>query len=284
MVYQYCDNFFLTQISDIFIWHRPFVEMQEYFTYNLITEDIYPQGGFLQYIGVLLLLLVPPVSVFLLFGFFYGYKKLLLFLPSFIFLLFHSLFPNKQERFIFPIIPFIVILGIIGLYEFYLKNRISTKWRKIIRVCCIISLVVDIILLFPVTVHYSKKARVESMVYMYKYRPNVKVFIHEDSPHKDWEKMPKIYTVQNCQQINITSDTVNINALNLLEKPAFIMFAGDNDIEKRVNNMRKYFPNLEYATTINTSFLDELMRKINHHNHNYSFIIYRNNDVLHKLE
>ena len=273
-------TFSLTQLSDIFIWHKPFVEMQEYFVYNLTTEDIYPHGGLFKYIGVLSGMLIPPASVLLLFGFLYGYKRLLLFLPSFCFLFFHSIFPNKQERFIFPVIPFIVLSGVIGCRDFALKRAISYKLRRIVKICCIISLVLNFILLIPVTVHYSKRARVESMVYLYKYRPNVKTFIYEDSNNNDWERMPRIYTVQNCRQINVTSDTVDINNLNIKTPVAFILFADENNIDKRVANMKRFYPNLQYKTTVKPSFIDAVMTKINRHNHNYSYVIYSNSDVI----
>ena len=274
-------TFSLTQISDIFIWGEPFVEMKEYFLYNLFTEDIYPHGGFFKYIFVLLGILLPPFSAFLLLGFFYGYKRLFLFLPSFCFLLLHSLVPNKQERFIFPIIPFIVILGMISCWDFLSKKPLYSKWRKTLKVCFVISLILNIILLIPVSVHYSKRSRVEAMTYMYSYRPNVKAFIHEDTPHNDWEQMPRIYTVQDCKQINVVSDTTNVYRLCDGVEPAFIIFAEPTDIDKRVEKMKQYYPNIEYATTIRPSFLDDLMRKINHHNHNYTFLIYRNKDVVH---
>ena len=93
--------------------------------------------------------------------------------------------------------------------------------------------------------------------------------------------MPRIYTVQDCKQINIVSDTTNVYRLCNGVEPAFIIFAEPTDIDKRVEKMKQYYPNIEYATTIRPSFLDNLMRKINHHNHNYTFLIYRNKDVVH---
>lgn len=138
--------FFLTQISDIFIWHKPFAELQEYVLYNFYHSSEYPQGGFFKYFGVLLGVLVPPISAFLLLGFAYGYRRLVLFLPALCFFLFHSIFPNKQERFIFPILPFIVILGIIGLNELVNKSSKSLL-KKTIRVCFKISLGINAVLI-----------------------------------------------------------------------------------------------------------------------------------------
>ena len=272
--------FSLTQISDLFVWKRPFAEMQAYIEYNLYNSGQYPQGGFFKYFGVLLGVLVPPISVFLLFGFFYGYKRLVLFLPSFAFLLFHSIFPNKQERFIFPIIPFVVILGVIGLNNFLIKHITNIKFKKIIRICVYISLILNVILLVPVTLHYSKRSRVETMAYMSKYAPDVKSFIYEDTPKNDYVKMPRIYSNQSIRQFNIYSANNNVKDSLFNPEPAFVLFTNRTNLQNRVAYMRKAYPNLEYETTIKPSPLDFLMQKINRHNHNFTYIIYRNKDVL----
>jgi hypothetical protein len=145
----------LTQISDLFVWGEPFVELREYVNYNFFHSGDYLSGSFFKYFGVLLGLLAPPLSVLLLFGFFYGFRRLFLFLPAFCFLLFHSLFPNKQERFIFPIIPSVLILGFVGCYDFYqkYKEKRGRQLLKTFKVVGIISLVINLILPNPVTVH-----------------------------------------------------------------------------------------------------------------------------------
>lgn len=272
--------FSLTQISDIFIWHRPFAEMQAYIEYNLYNSGRYPQGGFFKYIGVLLGILVPPISVLLIFGFFYGYKRLFLFWPSMFFLFFHSIFPNKQERFIFPIIPFIIILGIIGLREFIINHPSNQKFRKTLRVCLIISLVINTILLIPLSFHYSKRSRVETMAYMSRYAPKVQSFIYEDSPNNDYLKMPRIYSNQNIQQFNVDTTLANVVDSNFQPIPAFVIFANSKDINNRVANMQRAYPHLVYETTIKPSLLDVVMQKINRHNRNYTYILYRNQDIL----
>lgn len=270
--------FFLTQISDIFIWHKPFAELQEYVLYNFYHSSEYPQGGFFKYFGVLLGVLVPPISAFLLLGFAYGYRRLVLFLPALCFFLFHSIFPNKQERFIFPILPFIVILGIIGLNELVNKNSKSLL-KKTIRVCFKISLGINAVLILPTTIHYSKSARVESMKYMSKFAPNVRSFLVENTVDKHTIKMPRTYAMQYLEQYNYIDSTANLDKKSMIE-PSFVMFSSDKNLDYRVQKMRKFYPNLVYQTTIKPSLIDDLLRKINHHNRNYPIIIYRNTDVI----
>ena len=268
--------FCLTQLSDIFIWHRPFAEMQEYILYNFTNAGDYPQGGFFKYFGVLLGMLVPPISVLLMFGFFYGYKRLFLFLPSFCFFLFHSIFPNKQERFIFPIIPFVIFLGIIGLWDLANKQPLLYKYKRIIKVCIIISIILNTILLVPVTVHYSKKARVESMVHFSKYDLDNFTYIVENSEGKDRIMMPRTYANAYCTQYNLNDWDTFSKDFDTLSTPAFVLFFDDKNTSHRISKLKAYYPNLQYDTTIKPSFLDNLMRKINNHNKNFPYIAYKN--------
>lgn len=269
-------TFCISQITDIFMWKKPFAEMLGYITYNATHSKDYITGGFFNYIGVILGVLVPPLSVFILFGYFYGYKRLFVFLPSFCFLLFHSIFPNKQERFIFPILPFIVILGVIGVNEFFIKHANRVKLKKVFKVCLKISIVINVILLIPVTVHYSKSARVESMKYLRKYNDTAHAFIVEDRVNHRNTHLPRTYAGGDIRQYNVIKDT------NLVcdTVPAFIIFVDSVNLEERKEYVKKYAENLEYETTIYPNTLDQLMQKINRHNRNLPLLIYRNVDEI----
>jgi hypothetical protein len=272
--------FSLTQISDVFLWHRPFAEMQEYIMYNFTHSGDYITGGFFEYFGVLLLLLMPPISVFLLFGFFYGYKRLFLFLPAFCFLIFHSIFPNKQERFIFPIMPFVLLLGVVGINDFFTKHPNMSKIKKTIRVCTIISLVFNFILLIPVTIHYSKRARVEAMVYLHHYQNQTKAYLVEGVPVESAPMLPRTYMGSDAKQFNIDSDTIDVSKQSYTPIPDFVLFVSNKDLSKRLSTMKKKYPNLAYETTVMPSPIDNIMCKINRHNKNYPIIIYRNTDLI----
>ena len=96
-------------VTDMIIWGTPFMELMAYIRYNIDNAETTACSAGYNYILLLSGILIPPVSPFLLFGYLRSWRKhLLLFLPAFAFLLFHSSFPNKQERFILPAIPFVV--------------------------------------------------------------------------------------------------------------------------------------------------------------------------------
>ena len=157
---------FLTQgLLDMYVWHKPFVEFCAYVQYNIDNATVYGVDVWHMYLSIILGLLIPPFSILLFSGYLKNWKKEpLLFWPSFLFLAFHTYFPNKQERFILPIIPIIIIAGFIGGYQIMEKyNWSSKKWFKnTVIVCCVLNL----ILLPVLTFSYSKRNRVEAMCYI----------------------------------------------------------------------------------------------------------------------
>ena len=105
---------------DFIIWKKPFAEFMEYSNYNLQHANDYWTGPWYNYVLLTAGLLIPPVSFFLIFGIFRNWKKhLMILLPILTFFIFHSAFPNKQERFIFPVLPFIIMLGSAGWMQFH---------------------------------------------------------------------------------------------------------------------------------------------------------------------
>lgn len=274
----------LTQISDLFVWGKPFVELREYISYNFLHSGEYLSGSFFKYFGVILGMLVPPLSIIALFGFFYGFKRLLLFLPAFCFLLFHSIFPNKQERFIFPIIPSVIILGFVGCHDFYqkYKEKRGEKALKAFKICAIISLIFNIILLVPVTVHYSKRARVESMVYLSKFQ-DVKSVLIENTNKDDYKMFPKTYSGYNFSEVPVTSSNKEAfysNAENYVPPVDFIFFDGTQNIEHRTAEIKRLYPEITYETTVTPSFIDKLLHKMNpRHIVNEEIVIYSNDAV-----
>lgn len=269
-------------VPDMILWHRPFAEFGEYVAYNMANSTTYFNQPWYNYILLVLGMLLPPVSVFIFGGFFYEWKKWPLFLPSFAFLLFHSIFPNKQERFIFTIIPFIIIIGIMGIYEYWQKHNDKLKLKKTFKVCLYISLILNIIALIPTTVHYSKRARVEAMVYLSNY-PESEYYVIEGMLSNGVRMPVEAYAdhlfkghaeVHKNQQWNKAASFVKNNPVS------FVLFEGSENLESRVEEARKYIPNLVYDVTCEESFIDALVQWINPVNENYPIIIYRNADLI----
>ena len=292
----------LTQgVVDMVIWHRPFSELQEYIRYNIVARHVYGTDNNLMYFEIVLGFLIPPVSLFLFYGFLRTWKKyLLIFLPTAIFFLFHTFFSNKQERFIMSIIPFIVILGFIGWNEYVAGSSFWSKRPKILKGCFVFFWIVNILALIIFSTSYSKRSRVESMVYLSRYKSTLNSVLVEDSNRNDATFFPCFYMGKWIELYNYAKypqkDTAKIDSIinfgrfrkkiislkvflhnsNLIP-PGYVLFVDEKNLKPRTEYVKTIFPHLQYETTIEPSFLDKLMQKLNPINKNYPVFIYRTN-------
>jgi hypothetical protein len=271
----------LQSCIDYIFWGYPFAEFFEYVTYNIHNAYTYITNPWYNYLILILGILIPPISIMLFFGFFRCWRKqILLFLPSFIFLLFHSYFPNKQERFILPIVPFIIIAGMIGWNDFIATSKFWAKHTKLLRGFWIFFWTLNLIALPVITTTYSKRARVESMYYLSKY-PHIKYLLSEDSNHGKTELVPLYYLMQwdvEVYEVKPEKPAKALDTIPQLYKPRFVLFFGTEKLNRRIDSMKVYLPHLEYETTITPGFIDDLLYRMNPHNANQTIVIYRNKD------
>ncbi|MBN2522671.1 MAG: glycosyltransferase family 39 protein [Bacteroidales bacterium] len=285
-------------LTDLILWGEPFIQMKEYVVYNISHKGLYGnQENVLMYIEIILGLLIPPVSIFIFFGFFRIWKKhLLLFLPNFLFLAFHTYFPNRQERFIFTIIPMVIMLGMIGWNEFVGQSGFWKKRPAFLRNIYRFFWITNILLLIPVSLTYSKKSRVEAMAYFYPIKEQVNTVLVDDTGRRGAMMMPVLYAGKPLKVITLPEDnpedTTNYSLIryqfvvysmhvfdqdNGIDWPEYIIFVEDIDLEKRVEYMKNYFPDLEREAYIQPSLGDRIMKRLNPANKNEEFFIYKTN-------
>jgi len=265
---------------DYFIWHVPFAELRGYILYNLKYAHNFIILPWYSYLLLFSGILIPPVSLFLLAGFFSGFKKyLLLFLPSFLFLVFHSFFPNKQERFILPILPFIIMLGTIGANELKERKGWFVKFRKPVIFCRYFFSGLNLILLIVVSFTYSKRNRVEGMTYL-KGKKDLKYLLVDCTYDGESICSPRFYLHQWPVEYMLTDKTKldslcrNLKAAPEAAQPGYIIFYESGDFCQRKAAMSRYF-NLKYETTIYPGFVDRFMCYINPVNDNAVTYIYK---------
>ena len=274
--------------TDMIVWKKPFMELTEYIRYNMENANTYGVQKWYNYLLLIAGIMVPPISLFIIFG--YGYiifkdwkKYLILFLPAFLFFVSHSSFPNKQERFILPAIPFIITLGYIGWMEFQDKSLFWQRNTKLLRGCWIFFWILNCIPLVVVSVSYSKKSRVESMVYL-SHKTDIKYIMIEESQHDDCMMPPLFYLRKWGHVFNINKnyplDSFKVHEMTnpVSQRTNYIVFVQEDDIGKRINAMKTLFPNLTYENTVEPGFLDKFMHTINPRNTNYVCFIYKTNE------
>jgi hypothetical protein len=267
---------------DYVIWGSPFAQFYEYVLYNLDNAYNYIVGPWYNYTLLILGILVPPISLFLFFGWLRQWKKhLLLFLPVFVFLAFHSYFPNKQERFILPVVPFFIIMGIPGWNQWFdLRDR-SKVLKKFVKGAWVFFIVINILLLPFITTMYSKRARVESMSYLYPKRNTIQSLLMEDMNRSSAKMAPEFYfgkwiiTYEVSQLSGYDSLEFYLNKYGPAEYPQYALFLGEKNLEQRVERLGTYFPDMQLEATIEPGFVDKVLYWLNPRNANDVIYIYR---------
>lgn len=269
-------------IVDYLIWDEAFIQLQGYINYNIHHATEYLSAPWYFYLIVILGLLVPPVSIYMAIGFFSNWKKtIIFFIPTLFFIIFHSIFPNKQERFIITILPFIIIGGMIGWHQI-IKN-IENKPRLCFwhRASWVFFWIINFILLIPVSTMYSKKARVEAMVHLSQYN-DLKYFIIDDV-NKSILRAPPVFYLENWAHYSTLMEYDDLKAFkdkpkwkNPAKQPDFVLFMESKNIESRVAYMSSVFPGLTFETLVEPGIMDQVLHWLNPINDNQNIIIYRN--------
>lgn len=272
----------LTQgLIDFLVWGKPFVEFLAYVQYNIDNATVYGADVWHMYFDLILGLLIPPLSIVLFAGYFYSWKKTgLLFWPVLFYLAFHTYFPNKQERFVMTILPLIIVSGTVGMFKLHERfhTRINLKLFKYSKVF-VISL--NVLLLIALSLSYSKRHRVEAVYYLYK-KGDSKNFLVEDSNKDNEFLMPPVFyygrwvSVQGITKSYTGDDALRYyNSLHDSIKPKYVIFWQAENIEARVDSLKKRFPKLTYETTIEPSLIDKTLYFLNPLNDNHQAFIYK---------
>ncbi len=268
---------------DWHFWGYPFAEIKGYIDYNVTHRNDYITLPWYNFLLVLAGFLIPPISIFLLLGFFQSWKKYaLLFVPSFLFLVFHSYFPNKQERFILPMIPFVIILGTIVWNEKVRLNQIPAWIQKHYAKFWAFFWIVNTLATLFLLPAYMKKTRVEAMYYLY-HQPGEKRFLIENSFEDACGYLPMFYADEwdeKCEQFCVTAST-DWNSLcqyfkdKTHKSPNYIIFMEETKLQERIKKIQSCYPNIELVQTLYPSYLDQFIRWLNPINKNYTAFIYK---------
>jgi hypothetical protein len=143
-------------------------------------------GPWYRYILLILGVMIPPFSLVFIGSMFQPKlirNHLVLWLPLMAFVVGHSVITNKQERFIIPVFPLIIVLGCVGLYYLLRSNGWYFRWRKLRAGLWIWLAVLNLILLIPFTVNYGHRGSVDPLVYLSD-QPDAKKVLFDCSERK----------------------------------------------------------------------------------------------------
>jgi len=130
------------------------------------------------YIAVVFLFLIPPFSAVVLWM---GFNKTLwrehrlIIVSIATFILIHSLAPNKQERFMLPIVPLLMAVSVLAVWYHFRARGFFSRHKYLFYSVVGVSLIVNMALLGVFTVNYGHKGLVEPMVIAQQMDPKPRV-------------------------------------------------------------------------------------------------------------
>ncbi len=266
--------------ADTFAWGYPFASFIEYVKYNAAHSEDYTTGPWYNYILLVSGVLIPPVSFFLLFGFLRNWKKtLLLFLPVVVFFILHSSFPNKQERFILPVVPLMMVLSNVGWEEYVRGSTFWLKHRTALKSMWIWFWTVNLVLLILFSTYYCKKTRIESMYALYGKQVTA---IFQDGGKDGISQPPFFYggkypvlmaDISTQEQLQYTKAQFAISTV----RANFILFYGSDDYDQRIRNIESTLGlKMILQDRFDPSFLDYIFYRLNpRHNKNETIFVFK---------
>ena len=270
--------FSLGQVQDIFIWGEPFAQLRAYIEYNSTHASGYPQGFWHQYVWVILGLLIPPFS----FACAYGMgsilrKHALLVLPPLVFFLFHSYFPNKQERFILPMVPFVIVAGSVGWMAFRERSAFWQNRRRLEESLAFFFIVLNLIVGGVLCGIQPKKSRMESMTALYNRGDLINfLIVHTDKPAMppqfysgSWEK----YWSSDLATDEANHRTVMCNSPTRAF-PNYIVFSGSQHLGEGVERYKATYRSMRYLEQVPPGKWDRLLSWLNPINSAERMMIY----------
>ncbi len=262
---------------DIFAWGYPFASLIEYIRYNATHGEDYTTGPFYRYLLLLVGVFIPPISIFVLYYFFKKFKQnIIILLPLLIFFVFHSVFPNKQERFILPIIPLVFAFGLANWFNNVKESIFWLRRKKLYAVLWLIFWWVNIPLLLIFSLNYGKKTRCESLYFLSKKNDVEGIF--QITGKLGNFKPPEFYLNKyGTPIIEISSIDSIVKYKNLSKCPNYAIIYGEDNLEQlRSESERTLSKKLIKETTIEPSIADYLLFKLNpKYNKNQTATIFR---------
>ena len=189
-------------------------------------------GPWYRHLLLILGIMIPPFSI-LFFGSVFQRetirKHLVMLLPALLFVIVHSIIPNKQERFMIPVFPVLIILGCAGMSCFY-RAKNYAKWRKLVIGLWIWFIVLNTLLLIPFTFNYAHRGLVDSMAYLSR-QDDVDGVVFDCTARKKW--LPYSYwDYRKPNAVKLTSkydldDAIQSDKISRSSPPSYIVVYAD---------------------------------------------------------
>lgn len=280
-------TFSIMQGADLFVWGEPFVQLRAYIGYNSEHAGNYPSGPWYQYILTLMGLLIPPASLMILWGALHRIRSApaiwwRVALPVLLFLVFHSAFINKQERFILPVVPALMVLGAVGWNIWRKRSQWWGRHRGLERGLWGVFWVLNAALVCGTIAYEAKRARVQAMSFLWESGAQHFAIIYVDSgamPPRFYSGTWDVYHIDNRMN-GQGKPPAEIASTWCAHPPEYLLFQGGEHLAESIQEYKDGLPGIQYVKTIKSSRIDQWLERLNPINSSERIMIYAVEDAL----
>ncbi len=186
------------------------------------------------------------------------------FWPVLAFLVLHSAYPGKQERFLLPVLPALLVLGVVGAASLPAAWPALRRRPRLWRGLWLWFWTVNLVLLALFTTDFSKRALVAPLSYLHA-RGDVRALLVDKSQGGP-PFVPRFYLCRPAPLVLIVPGTAPPAlevALAAVPRPNYAIIEGDADLEERQARLRAHFPQLELVGVFEPSLMDRLLTRMN---------------------
>jgi len=255
-------------------------------TYNIYKSFIFVTNNpplphpFWTFAVLILGIFVPPFSFYFIFSIFR--KKLILnnlipFSSAGVFFIIHSLIAHKEERFMIPIFPLLVILGVIGLHSWLSGREPGSLSMKFFKYSAAFALVVNIIILPLFTFNYAHKGMVEPFVFLSK-QDDIKTVLIDRVERKRYLAISYAgYIKPEYVKINRWDDFDRlVGQSQMFDSANYFVIFSDENLQEHLDSLSNYYGGLEKVFHSPPSLMDRTLHFLNpKYNHTNEAWVYK---------
>ena len=226
-------------------------------------------GPWYRYILLLLGVMIPPFSLVFMASLFQRKlvtTHLILWLSTAAFIFVHSVITNKQERFIIPILPALIVLGVVGLSCWYQQSAWWQTRKRLFRSLAASFVVINAILLIPFTLNYGKRGAVEPLVYLSKQADSHRVVF--DMTERDLFIPYSYWNYDRSGAVALTSaadldSAFGRGTITPDQPPRYAVIFADQNPQEHLEWLRKRVGAYEIVFHGEPSIIDAIANKLN---------------------
>jgi len=258
----------LQGLLDVYTHGKFLGSVTNYITGNLSRPPTIPAPWY-RYILLIIGIMIPPFSVAFVLSIFnlkVIREHLVMWSGLLLFIVGHSIVVNKQERFIIPVFPVLIVLGCVGLYYLYSSGGWYFRWRRLRIGLWAWFWALNAIMLIPFTFNYAHRGTVDPMVYLSR-QDDVEGVLFDMTERRQY--LPYSYwDYKHTNSVRLTptfsfEDALNSGAVSRAKPPSYIVVFSDGYPESYFANLSRNLGRYELVHHGRPSIMDLIFHKLN---------------------